>query len=147
MSARSRCHEPMHLPERFWSKVAKTETCWLWKGANNGRYGRFAVSHSDVQYAHRVMYEANNGSIPNGLQIDHLCRNTICVNPSHLEAVTPRENVLRSSSVASVRARITQCPSGHPYDQANTHTSKLNQRHCRLCRRNRERIRRARHGS
>jgi hypothetical protein len=77
--------------ERFIEKVQKTDTCWNWFGHRNPKgYGKFGV-----MYAHRWSYEHYKRAIPEGWQIDHLCRNTSCVNPDHLEAVTLEENVRR----------------------------------------------------
>lgn len=81
--------------ERFWSKVEKTDGCWLWKGATAGPgYGRFRLD-GVLRYAHRFSYEISVGPIPKGLEMDHLCRTKNCVNPSHLQAVTHQINILR----------------------------------------------------
>lgn len=80
---------------RFWDKVEKTDDCWLWHGAENGRgYGRFSVAGRLV-YAHRWSYELAHGALPAGQVIDHLCRNPRCVRPSHLQLVTQGENTSR----------------------------------------------------
>ena len=89
---------PRRTPEaeRFWSKVNKTDTCWLWIGAiDHGGYGTFGASAGHSRRAHRWAYEAANGPIPEGLHIDHLCRVRNCVNPDHLEVVTLAENTRR----------------------------------------------------
>lgn len=82
----------------FWRKVTKTDGCWLWTGARAGRatlqYGNTRWSRR-VRYAHRVAYELLVGPVPDGLELDHLCRVPLCVNPAHLEAVTRSENVRR----------------------------------------------------
>lgn len=81
--------------QRFWAKVRKTDTCWEWTGGTNGvGYGRFSVNGALV-YPHRWSYEQAFGEVPEGLVIDHLCRNPGCVRPTHLDVVTPRENNLR----------------------------------------------------
>lgn len=88
---------------RFMSHVKKTKTCWNWLGAQKGKgYGKFHMKGtvSGVS-AHRFSYEYHKKKIEPGLQIDHLCRNKLCVNPDHLEEVTNRENQLRA-----IRARI-----------------------------------------
>lgn len=92
--------------------------CWEWTGSVNGSgYGSYAQ-----QMAHRFSYEMYKGKIPDGLTIDHLCRNKKCVNPEHLEAVTSRENNLRSNSSSAKHARATECPRGHAYSAENTYT-------------------------
>lgn len=112
----------------FWSKVLKTETCWLWKGGltTNG-YGRFGKKP-----AHRKSWEYLKGEIPANLVIDHLCRIKACVNPDHLEPVTDRTNTLRGMSPAAFNARKTYCYRGHKFDVENMSYRK-NKRHCRIC--------------
>jgi hypothetical protein len=83
------------IAARFWAKVEKSETCWLWIGAENGRgYGRFSIDGRLV-YAHRWSYEMNAGPIPAGLVVDHLCREPRCVRVEHLELVPQGENTAR----------------------------------------------------
>lgn len=117
------------LSERFWAKVDKTETCWLWIGhINADGYGRVRTGGKVVQ-AHRVSYETANGPIPAGLTIDHLCNTRSCVRPVHLEAVTHQENTRRAAE------RRTHCPNGHPY--AETRVSDYRGSTCCIeCRRN-----------
>ena len=81
------------IEDRFWSKVDKTGDCWIWTaGKNNFGYGGFCINQK-VYKAHRVSYEWANGSLPADGLVDHICRNTSCVNPSHLRLVTAKENV------------------------------------------------------
>ena len=125
--------------QRFWGRVdfngypRYEARCWLWTGHLMGiGYGQFKLN-GKVQYAHRVAYTLANGPIPDGLHIDHLCRNRGCVRPSHLEAVTQRENILRGDSPAAKRAKFTECPQGHAYTPENTITRKTGWRECRTC--------------
>lgn len=82
--------------------------CWLWLGHGLGAYGGLYVGKEHL-YAHRYSYELHVGPIPEGLVIDHLCRNPLCIRPSHLEAVTQLENVHRGNSML----RKTHCDYGH----------------------------------
>ncbi|HEY7824270.1 MAG TPA: HNH endonuclease signature motif containing protein [Acidimicrobiia bacterium] len=86
------------LWDRFWNKVDASGDCWEWIGATAGNgYGKINVKGRDhyPEFAHRVGWELLVGPIPDGLVIDHLCRNTLCVNPDHLEPVTHKVNVRR----------------------------------------------------
>ena len=123
------------VDERFWEKVHKTDTCWLWLGSvTHGGYGQFR--HKGGTRAHRFAYESVKGKIPDGLYLDHLCHVRNCVNPAHLEAVTPRVNAIRSNSPVALNATKTHCMRGHEFTEENTYTPpKANQRHCRACRR------------
>lgn len=109
--------------------------CWLWTGyVDRDGYGR----QNEGRLAHRLMYEALVGPIPEGLTIDHLCRVRHCVNPAHLEPVTLRENVLRGYGLGGNQARRTHCPQGHPYDEENTYKAPgSRRRYCRACQRTR----------
>lgn len=86
------------LAERFWPKVSKTDSCWLWQASLDGKgYGQINGGRTPTRMmrAHRVAYELVIGPIPDGLDLDHLCRTPRCVNPDHLEPVTRRENTAR----------------------------------------------------
>lgn len=89
--------------------------CWLWRGAHNKPqgYGRVCIDHQTL-YLHRVTYEMLVGAIPDGLHLDHLCRQSPCCNPAHLEPVTPRVNTRRG-----LIGSKTHCPKGHPYAGEN----------------------------
>lgn len=93
---------------------------------------------------HRVVYEHFKGSVPEGLQLDHLCRDRGCVNPDHLEAVTPQVNQLRGDSVSGKNARKTHCPKDHPLSGDNLYVDPKGKRRCRLCRQE-EHCQRVRH--
>lgn len=85
-----------------------------------------------VVRAHRLVYELLVGPIPDGLQLDHLCRNRGCVRPDHLEPVTRRTNILRGTGPSAIHARKTQCPHGHPYDRTVTRRG-TTERRCSTC--------------
>ena len=115
--------------------------CWLWTGAlNSGGYGSFSVD-GRARSAHVVMYELFVGPVPNGLELDHLCRVRHCVNPDHLEPVTRRENIIRGMRPVIQRA-LTHCCRGHEFDEANTYRY-AGSRHCRACARLHQRAHRA----
>lgn len=119
-------------PDPFWSRVAKTDACWEWTGSRTaGGYGNLRAGGGN-DYAHRVAYRLAKGPIPQGLVIDHLCRNRACCNPAHLEAVEQRENVLRGASpYGAVR---TTCKHGHDItDPANVYTEPGGNHRCRAC--------------
>jgi hypothetical protein len=128
--------------DRFAEKVALTDSgCleWIAGTAGNG-YGHFHTTQTPDEkardvYAHRWSYEHHLGPIPEGLHIDHLCRNTRCVNPDHLEAVTQRVNTLRGTAPTAINAAKTHCPQRHGYTAENTYTDREGYRHCRTCRR------------
>ncbi|MDX2528009.1 HNH endonuclease signature motif containing protein [Streptomyces europaeiscabiei] len=141
----------------FWAKVDKTGSCWIWTAFTDaGGYGSFhSRGRKGRTYrAHRYAYELLVGPIPAGLYLDHLCHNEDptcpggdnclhrrCVNPAHLEPVTPRENSLRGVASAALNARKTHCNNGHEFTPENTYaippskSQKHGARACRTCRR------------
>lgn len=127
--------------ERFWAKVSKAagDGCWEWTAAkySNG-YGAFQYFHGKVSVAHRWAYAAEFGPIPDNLVLDHLCRNVACVRPSHLEAVTQRENVHRGLNVG--RPRQAVCHQGHALAEGNLDHKPDGSRGCTTCRRERDRL-------
>ncbi len=129
---------------RFWSKVEKTDTCWLWNASikSNG-YGQFSGQGHPL-YAHRVAYELAHGPIGPHLTVDHLCRVRRCVNPSHLEVVTMAENIRRGMSASAQNLRKTHCNRGHPFNGGNLRIDRRG-RVCLACVRRRSRARYATH--
>jgi hypothetical protein len=120
---------PTDLPARMASKIRVDENgCWIWTGARQGNgYGSVGYNGAS-RLTHRVTYELVVGEIPEGLQIDHLCRVRSCCNPQHCEPVTAAENVRRRPA-----SLVTHCPHGHEYSAENTFY-KRGARQCRECR-------------
>lgn len=112
--------------------------CWLWTlgSGKKSRYGKIKWKGKTL-LAHRVSYAIHVGPIPDGLTIDHTCKNTFCVNPAHMEVVTQGVNGTRSENVSTINRRKTACPEGHPY------TVEGKQRVCCICINAKKRIRRA----
>ena len=133
-------HELPPLIDRFMERVRlRDDFCWEWTGGKTSGqfdYPRFCVGKADYVLAHRWSYEYHVGPIPEGLTIDHLCRNTLCVNPSHLEPVTNVENVMRGEGACAVNARKTHCKRGHEFTPENTYRkTNPNGRPARQCKR------------
>lgn len=134
------------LTERVSKKILINENdCHVWQGKKNGMgYGRIDYMGRYL-YVHRVTYEMKNGSIPVGLVIDHLCRNTSCCNPEHLEAVTNEENFRRGAEGGGAIQRAkTHCKYGHEFTSENTIPSRgiAHHRQCKTCRNEQARNRR-----
>lgn len=126
---------------RFWDKVTPVPEagCWIWTaGTTHDMYAQYSVNGRHT-YAHRVAFEALVGRIPDGLQLDHLCRVRCCVNPRHLEAVTGKVNSARglAGKLSAARHRaLTHCANGHEFTSENTGHNKRGAvlwRYCRIC--------------
>lgn len=135
------------VEERFWAKVNKDGPvpgrcpelgrCWVWMGAKGGGpppYGHFGLGprRLGTMPAHRVAYELVVGRVPDGLVLDHQCRNRLCVNPDHLRPVTNRINVLIGEGASAINLQKTHCRKGHPLSGDNLKIEKLGRR-CRQC--------------
>lgn len=119
----------MHSLDYFTKRSILNENfCWVWSLTLTRRgYGKFHCDGRWVQ-AHRGIYEAVYGPIPEGLTVDHVCFNTACINPAHLQLLTLLENQRRQQS-----SFATHCKSGHPFDPTNTYIRKSGARQCRKC--------------
>lgn len=117
--------------DRFWEKVSKTDSCWIWTAAKDkDGYGLFKRSRNLMVRAHRFVFSIYGIRIPMGMHVDHTCRNPSCVMLNHLEAVTPRENVRRGRAVR----RGDFCKYGHEYTKDNiVIRSENGRRRCRKC--------------
>ncbi len=114
--------------------------CWLWTAYIGSRGYGTIWNPGGSAIAHRAMYEEVVEPIAKGLVIDHLCRTHRCVNPDHLEVVTPRENIIRgdgpavfAAGAARWNAWKTHCINGHPFDEANTYYRPTGGRSCKEC--------------
>lgn len=124
--------------ERFWAKVDKTGTCWLWTGAvSSSGYGVFAYEGSKTAYSHRITLAWSGVELAGEMVIDHLCRTPLCVNPAHLEQVTPKENIARGLQ----GALKSHCPQGHPWVEENQYVRPgTGRKMCLACRSERNKI-------
>lgn len=139
------CFGHSHPSGSAYYVVDEATGCWVWQGGDDhGKgYGRIH-RYGRTMPAHRYFYELAKGPIPDGLELDHLCRNVKCVNPDHLEPVTPRENVRRGTTPAARNMVATHCVHGHPLAGANLYIARDGHRQCRACQRRSSRDYRAR---
>lgn len=145
----ARCSNAFRIPAwpaRFWAKVDKNGPipehrpdlgpCWIWNGATASGYGTSTDSDGiKNRQAHRISYSMAHGDIPDGLQIDHLCRVRRCVNPAHLEPVTHKVNTNRGMSPTIVAHRSGVCLRGHEMTGDNRVVERDGFLRCRTCRR------------
>jgi len=122
--------EPDFVP-RFFAKVKVNGDCWEWIAYRRQGYARFHLD-GGPRLGHRVAYEYFVGPIPEGLSLDHLCRNRACVNPYHLEPVPWGENTRRGEAWVYHRSK-THCPRNHPYAGDNLVLTSDGRRRCRIC--------------
>lgn len=121
--------------DTYVNKLDGDNACWEWTGhVRTDGYGLVRRNHKN-HVAHRWVYETIKAKVPADLQLDHLCRNRKCCNPSHLDPVTHRENQLRGETFGAFNAAKTHCPRGHELVGDNLVTSALKrgQRTCAKC--------------
>jgi hypothetical protein len=107
--------------------------CWAWTGTKTAAgYGQMRVA-GRREYVHRISYQLHKGAIPDGLAIDHLCRNRACINPEHLEAVHPKTNAMRGRAPGILAYWANRCFKGHEFTPKNTITTPSGHRRCRTC--------------
>jgi hypothetical protein len=126
----------MVLPYRIVRRIEVTDGCWLWHGttqSNGYGYTRWRLRNGEWGNArvHRLMYEDAVGDIPDGYEIDHICKVRNCVNPTHLRAVTHAENLLTRNHRGPTRS--VACKAGHTWTDETTRVDKHGQRTCKIC--------------
>jgi hypothetical protein len=136
---------PVDLVDRILLKITvdPDSGCWVYPTSATDGYARVTVRSDSTRSGYttvrpsRVVYEAQVGPIPEGLELDHVralgCTSTACCNPAHLEPVTGRENKLRGDTVLAANLVKTRCPAGHDYDETNTYIYPNGSRSCRAC--------------
>lgn len=130
--------------DRFWTKVdiGGPDDCWLWTAScQSSGYGQFNAGDNNIVLAHRFAYELEHGPVPDGHQVDHLCRVILCCNPAHLETVTQAVNLDRQWDAFHATGL---CRNGHPRDELPPIVKKDGRIECRVCTRQRDRERYAR---
>lgn len=129
---------PILVKARLFDKIGVdfVTGCWIWTGAKSANGYGIATTYRPRKtniYSHRALFIVYRGAIPDGLVLDHLCRNTTCCNPEHLEAVTPGENTRRMlAAVGHPNARKARCPLGHDYTRVQC-TNGAYKRYCKIC--------------
>ena len=124
-----------HTRKNFYSKIKILPNgCWEWQAKihNPTGYGHLFINRKTF-LAHRISYILHKGTIPNGLVVNHLCRNRKCVNPNHLEVITLKENILKGFSIPAINSRKTHCIRGHPLIGDNLYITPKGRRQCKEC--------------
>lgn len=125
----------IHPDQRFDKKIRMLANgCWEWIAGKTNGYGVLSIRHDLHVKAHRYAFERYRGYIPDGMQLDHLCRNPLCVNPWHLDPVSCKENLRRSPAQPTTKnAAKTHCARGHAFSEENTYKTPIGGRACREC--------------
>ena len=122
------------LADRFWEKVDKSAPngCWVWTGARTHGHGTIHVAMPNkLDYTHRVVFGLLGQEIPEGMQVDHICRNRLCCNPDHLRFVTRDQNVVENSlSPSALNKAKYYCKRGHPLAGENLRLNRRGHRSC-----------------
>lgn len=119
--------------EHYLDKTSSPDGCWIWtRSTSGGGYGHMGWDGKVVR-VHRAYVKDLGWDVPDGMHLDHLCRNRVCCNPDHLEVVTPLENARRGIGLGKRVNPVTHCPRGHEYDEANTYHNPSGSRACRAC--------------
>lgn len=124
----------MTTEERIFSHVNKTSGCWLWTASTSCGYGQMGIGKR-MYRVHRLTYALAFGPIPNGFHVHHKCEVRRCVNPDHLELISPKEHAFLGENHCARAARKTHCPAGHPYSGGNLYLyARTGHRQCMACR-------------
>lgn len=138
-------HELLTLEDRFWAKVQKTKTCWLWTGSTYKSGHGQIWNGKKLERAHRVSWRLKHGKIPKGMKVCHHCDVPGCVRPSHLFLGTQKDNMedaARKGRIRNQNTGKTHCARGHKFDKLNTYVLPNGHRQCRKCRNRRQQKRR-----
>lgn len=128
--------------ERFWRKVKaeSAQGCWIWTGAQSKGYGYFFIKKGKQKGSHVWVYERFFGTVSKGFEVHHTCENPLCVNWSHLKALSKQDHLMLSNNPWIINKNKTHCSRGHPFSKENTYIKKDGCRDCKECHRIRHRV-------